>query len=37
MDLIFLITPWMNPSSYELVILIQRVVETVYFMDLIIF
>ena len=37
MDLIFLITHWMNPSSYGLVILIQRIVETVHFMDLIIF
>ena len=37
MDFIFIITPWMNLSSYGLVILIQRVVETVYFMDLIIF
>ena len=44
MDLNFLIIPWMNLSSYGLVILIQRVVEPVHFrlnlstyMDLIIF
>jgi len=44
MDLNFLIIPWMNLSSYGLVILIQRVVEPIHFrlnlstyMDLMIF